>query len=113
MALKKGDTCYVRSKNGALVREAKDLESPKIKELAAKTVVTCVSDSVTIESGAERVRIEAHGFTYEGAPFKYQRRCLDDLRAGYAALSEDARSHVDPLLEARACLAPLLSSGHT
>ncbi len=61
MALKKGDTCYVRSKNGALVRADKDLGSAKIKELPAKTIVTCVTDSLTIESGAERVAIEADG----------------------------------------------------
>ena len=72
-----------------------------------------LANEAALESGAERVRIEAHGLAYEGAPFKYQRRCLEGLRAGYAALSEAARSHVDPILEARDCLAPLLSSGHT
>ena len=56
MGLKTGDVCYVRSKNGALVRADKELTSAKVKELPAKTAVTCVSDAVTIDSGAERAR---------------------------------------------------------
>ncbi len=66
-----------------------------------------LANEAALESGAERVRIEAHGLAYEGAPFKYQRRCLDELRAGYAALSGEARRKLDPILEERDCLAPL------
>ncbi len=44
---------------------------------------------------------------YEGVPFKYQSRCLEELRRGYAALSDEARRQVDPLLEAHDCLEPL------
>ena len=66
-----------------------------------------LANEAALASGAERVRIEAHGLAYEGAPFKYQRRCLGELRAGYAALSEGARRSLDPILEERDCLAPL------
>ncbi len=66
-----------------------------------------LANEAALESGADRVQIEAHGLTYEGAPFKYQRRCLDELRAGYAALSDEARRTLDPILEERDCLAPL------
>ena len=66
-----------------------------------------LANEAALASGAERVRIEAHGLAYEGAPFKYQRRCLDELRAGYAALSDEARRSLDPILEERDCLAPL------
>jgi glutathione S-transferase len=66
-----------------------------------------LANEAALESGAERVRIEAHGLAYEGAPFKYQRRCLEELRAGYAALSGEARRSLDPILEERDCLAPL------
>ena len=66
-----------------------------------------LANEAALESGAERVRIEAHGLAYEGAPFKYQRRCLDELRAGYAALSGEARRKLYPILEERDCLAPL------
>jgi hypothetical protein len=51
------------------------------------------------------------GLAYEGAPFKYQRRWLDELGAGHAALSDDARSELGPILESRDCLAPLQSLG--
>ena len=54
MGLKAGDVCRVRSKNGALVRADRELTSAKVKELPANTVVTCVSDAVAIDSGAER-----------------------------------------------------------
>lgn len=66
-----------------------------------------LANRVALESGADRVRIEAHGLSYEGAPFKYQSRCLDALRKGYAALSAEARREVDPHLEAHRCLEPL------
>lgn len=66
-----------------------------------------LANEAALASGAEHVRIEAHGLAYEGAPFKYQRRCLDELRAGYAALSGEARRSLDPILEERDCLAPL------
>ena len=60
-----------------------------------------------LESGADRVRIEAGGLAYEGAPFKYQSRCLDELRKGYAALSDTTRKALDPTLSSHGCLEPL------
>ena len=68
-----------------------------------------LANAEALESGAERVRIEAHGLSYEGAPFKYQRRCLNELRKAYAELSENARRQVDPLLDGHGCLEPLRS----
>ncbi|MBB83830.1 MAG: glutathione S-transferase [Deltaproteobacteria bacterium] len=65
------------------------------------------ANEAALASGAERVRIEAHGHTYEGTPFPYQRRCLEALRSGYAALSSEARSRLDPTLEAHHCLSVL------
>ncbi len=66
-----------------------------------------VANRAALESGADRVRIDARGLAYEGAPFKYQSRCLEELRRGYAALSDEARHQIDPLLQAHDCLAPL------
>ena len=66
-----------------------------------------MANQAALESGADRVRVEAHDLVYEGAPFKYQARCLDELRKSYAGLSDEARRQVDPLLEAHACLEPL------
>ncbi len=66
-----------------------------------------VANRAALESGADRARVEAHGLAYEGAPFKYQGRCLDELRRGYAGLADEARIQVDPLLETHDCLEPL------
>jgi len=41
--------------------------------------------------------------------FKYQVKCLADLRARYAALDNTARAKVDPLLAQTGCLHALLS----
>ena len=51
----------MRSKSGALVRAGQELSSPKVRELPAKTIVTCLSDAVVNDTGAERVAIEADG----------------------------------------------------
>jgi glutathione S-transferase len=66
-----------------------------------------VANQAALESGGGRVRIEAHGLGYEGAPYKYQRHCLTELRRAYGGLSLEARDQLDPLLEAHQCLAPL------
>ena len=66
-----------------------------------------LANRAALDSGASRVRVEAHGLAYEGAPFKYQGRCLEELRRAYAALSVAAREEVDPILEAHSCLEPL------
>jgi glutathione S-transferase len=70
-----------------------------------------IANEAAIAEGAEAVRIEAHGLTYAGSPFKYQAKCLAALRRGYAALSESARSELDPLLAEHGCLSPLGSPG--
>jgi hypothetical protein len=42
--------------------------------------------------------MEAMGLPYEQGVFKYQLKCLADLRSRYAALDGAARAAVDPLL---------------
>lgn len=59
------------------------------------------------DAGADHVRVEAHGLAYEGTPFKYQVRCLNELRKAYAGLSDSARADVDPLLVEHDCLEAL------
>ena len=79
MGLKAGDVCRVRSKNGALVRADRELTSAKVKELPANTVVTCVSDAVAIDSGAEResgakIKIRAKDI-FRGGESRRRRGC--------------------------------------
>ncbi len=66
-----------------------------------------VTNDRAIEEGAEEVRIEAHGLSYAGAPFKYHAKCLAELRRGHAGLSDAARNELDPLLDRYGCLSPL------
>jgi hypothetical protein len=51
-----------------------------------------------LEAGEERFAIEAMGLPYAQSPFKYQAKCLADLKIRFAALDARAREAVDPLL---------------
>ncbi len=66
-----------------------------------------IANQAALESGADRVQIDAHGLHYEGTPFKYQAKCLAELRAGYSALSSQAQQTIDPLLAEHDCLSAL------
>lgn len=59
------------------------------------------------QAGAETVTVELRGHAYSQATFRYQVKCLGELRAAYAALSPAARATVDPLLDAAGARAPL------
>lgn len=48
-----------------------------------------------LEAGAEQVEMEAMGHPYRQAPFKYQAKCLADLRGRYGALLDGDRRRVD------------------
>ncbi|MFN5819949.1 MAG: glutathione S-transferase, partial [Novosphingobium sp.] len=56
------------------------------------------ANAAAAEVGAETFRMEAMGLPYEQGVFKYQLKCLADLRNRYAALDAGARGAVDPLL---------------
>lgn len=86
-------------------------ESPAVAALldlaGAAYLPFLVANEKAFDAGADRVRVEAHGLSYEGAPFKYQVRCLNELRRAYGGLSDGARQKVEALLRAHGCLAPL------
>lgn len=50
------------------------------------------------EAGAETFRMEAMGLPYEQGTFKYQLKCLRELRSRYAALEGAARAAADGVL---------------
>lgn len=58
------------------------------------------ANEVAAEAGDETFRMEAMGLPYEQGTFKYQLKCLRELRARYAALDGAARAVTDPVLGA-------------
>lgn len=53
-----------------------------------------------IGAGEDSFTVELMGRPYSQGVFRYQARCLAELRAAYAGLSDAARRRVDPLLDA-------------
>ncbi len=58
-------------------------------------------------NGLERLEIEVWGLRYALAPFKYQVKCLQQLRGKFAALKADDRAALRPILERTGCWRPL------
>jgi len=84
-----------------------------------KALLHCVGDvympflnanAAAIAEGRDTMRFEALGMSYAQQPFKYQVKCLADLRAAFHALSPDTRAELEPLLEETKCLATLASA---
>ena len=69
-----------------------------------------VANAAALERNEAMVRFEAIGLPFEQGVFKYQAKCLADLRARYAALDGAARRQVDPALDASGCLPMLVTS---
>ena len=69
-----------------------------------------LANAAALAAGADAVRMEALGLPYEQAPFRYQAKCLADLRARLASVPAEGRAWLDPLLDAHECLAPLVTA---
>lgn len=65
------------------------------------------ANAEAIAAGAAEMAFEALGHRYVQAPFKYQVKCLAELRKAFAGLADDHRNRLKPLLEQTKCLAPL------
>ena len=63
-----------------------------------------LANEAAAEAGETSFRIEVEGMPYEQGVFKYQLKCLRDLRARYANLGDDTKAAVDPLLAEHGCL---------
>jgi len=66
-----------------------------------------LANAAAIEAEQETFQITAMGLPYTQGVFKYQVKCLGDLRARYAALDSDAKAKLDPLLMEAGCLTAL------
>ncbi|MEO1058801.1 MAG: glutathione S-transferase N-terminal domain-containing protein [Actinomycetota bacterium] len=74
-----------------------------LAEIGRTYVPFMLANAAALESGADEVVCEIEGGTYRQAPFKYQGKCLQWLRAGYAALGDGDRARVDTALDGTGC----------
>ena len=64
-----------------------------------------LANAAAAAAGETMFRITVDGLPYEQEVFKYQAKCLADLRARYGALAAPVRQRLDPALAAAGCLA--------
>ncbi|MEL6416946.1 MAG: glutathione S-transferase C-terminal domain-containing protein, partial [Pseudomonadota bacterium] len=63
-----------------------------------------IANARAAEAGEDTFRIEVDGMPYEQGVFKYQIKCLIDLRARYSGLSAQAKAAVEPMLAEAGCM---------
>ena len=75
-----------------------------LAEMGRVYVPFLLANAAAAEAGEKTFRIEIDGLPYEQGTFKYQLKCLADLRSRYAALAGAAKEAVDPVLDQAGCL---------
>lgn len=66
-----------------------------------------LANAEAFEKGEKTFSVKLLGQTYSQGSFRYQQRCLWDLREAYAKLDSGATTKIDPLLADTGCLVPL------
>jgi glutathione S-transferase len=66
-----------------------------------------IANAEAVAKGAETFTVPLLGRTYTQGAFKYQVKCLAELRAAYAKLDAEAKSKITTLLAEAGCFAPL------
>ena len=66
-----------------------------------------LANAMAVSEGHESFSVTIRGRDYSQGAFKYQVKCLAELRAAYAVLDAGAKAALDPVLAAAECLAPL------
>jgi len=63
-----------------------------------------LANAAAMEAGEDMFTLEAMGKPYSQGTFKYQIKCLSELRHRYGKLDDKARAKVDPILDENNCL---------
>jgi len=66
-----------------------------------------VANADAFSRGLERLEMKVWGLPYTLAPFKYQVKCLQQLRRKFAALDDRDRNALQPILSRTGCWQPL------
>jgi glutathione S-transferase len=74
-----------------------------LAEVGRVYVPFLLANATAAKAGEKTFRFEVDGLPYEQGTFRYQLKCLADLRARYAALPDNVRAQIDPVLGATGC----------
>lgn len=81
---------------------------PVVEELLEQVgtiyVPFLLANAAAMEAGNPTFHIEVLGKPYTQGVFKYQVKCLADLRARFAALDDSVKESIKPLLDKHGCL---------
>ena len=75
-----------------------------LAEVGRVYVPFLLANAAASEASEATFRIEVDGMPYEQGTFKYQLKCLRDLRSRYAALTAETQEQLDPILSESNCL---------
>ena len=75
-----------------------------LAEVGRVYVPFLLANAAASEASETTFRIEVDGMPYEQGTFKYQLKCLRDLRSHYAALTAETQERVEPILSESNCL---------
>ncbi|MEM1197265.1 MAG: glutathione S-transferase N-terminal domain-containing protein [Pseudomonadota bacterium] len=88
---------------GEWSEELKPATKAILAEVGRVYVPFLQTNAAAAQAGEDTFRMEVDGMPYEQGVFKYQLKCLADLRARYAALSPGAKATIDPALSEAGC----------
>jgi hypothetical protein len=69
-----------------------------------------VANAEAFLEGVDRLEINVWGLTYTLAPFKYQVKCLQQLRDKFAGPDAETKSALHPVLERTGCWRHLIAN---